>query len=428
MKHTTSRFTKVLALGAALALGLTACGGESSSSSPSEAGGQDVRVWFMKDSVPDSAQQWLKAEFEEQNPGSTLTVEVQQWNGIVQKLQTSLASEDESPDIVEVGNTQVATFSSVGAFADISDLEADLGGEDLIQSFLDAGSWEGKLYAAPFYAGARVVYYRTDLFQQAGIAVPTTIEELGEAAKKLQAANPEGTPDFSGMYLAGADPHTNEGWLFTYGGQYAEQEGEEWVGRLSTPESIAALTEVQDLYGSATKYALDSNENAQVAYELFNEGKVGIYSSLNYAVGKIDKALWDAGKVGVMPLPGLQPGTLGKTFSGGSSIGISANNHDEELSEAALKLIYSPDFQTKLAAESGWIPGNTTYASALTGPTAAISQDVVQNSELTPNSPQWGVVDGNNVPRDFWVRIARGEDVAKVAEETDATLEEQLNG
>ncbi|MCI2239413.1 extracellular solute-binding protein [Paenibacillus sp. TRM 82003] len=427
MTFPVSRFTKVLALGATLTLSLAACAGESSSAD-AEATSQDVRVWFMKDSVPESAATWLEEEFEAQNPGSDMTVEVQQWNGIVQKLQTSLASEDESPDIVEVGNTQVATFSSVGAFAPIGDLEEELGGEDLIQSFIDAGSWDGELYAAPFYAGARVIFYRTDLFEQAGIAVPRTIEELGEAAKALQAANPEGVPDFSGMYLAGADPHTNEGWLFTYGGQYAEQEGDQWVGRLSTPESLAALREVQDLYQNATKYALDSNENAQVAYELFNQGKVGIYSSLNYAVGKIDQALWDAGKVGVMPLPGLEPGSLGKTFSGGSSIGISANNHNQELSEAALKLMYSEEFQSELASGAGWIPGNTAYASALTGPTADISQDVIQNSELTPNSPQWGVVDGNNVPRDFWVRIARGEDVTTVAAETDATLEEQLNG
>ncbi|WP_432560834.1 extracellular solute-binding protein [Kineococcus sp. SYSU DK003] len=424
----TRRSLLASASGAALLGGLAACGGDSSSS-PGGGGGDstDLRIWFMEDSIPEETRTWLKETFESQNSGATLTIEVQQWDGIVSKLQTSLASKDESPDVVEFGNTQVALFSSVGALLDISDQEEALGGGDLIQSFIDAGSWEGKLYATPLYAGARIYYYRQDLFAAAGIAVPTSLDELVAAAKALDAANPEGTPEFSGIYMPGADPHTNEGWLFTHGGQYALQEGDTWTGNLSSPESQAALVQVQDLMLNATKYALDSNDNVQAAHQLFNQGKLGIYSALNVAAAKIDQAMWDAGKVGVMALPGLTPGTIGKTFSGGSSIGISANNHNLELSQALLALIYSDEFQTDMAAIGGWIPGRTSFTSALEGPTGSIAQEIIENSVLTPNSPQWGVLDGNNVPRDFWTRIARGEDVKAVAAELDTTIADALN-
>jgi len=416
------------ASGAALVGGLAACGDDSSSSSGGGGGdATDIRVWFMEDSIPDETQAWLKETFESENSGATLTIEVQQWDGIVSKLQTSLASKDSSPDVVEFGNTQVALFSSVGALADISSMEEELGGSDLIQSFIDAGSWEGKLYATPLYAGARVYYYRQDLFAAAGIAVPTSLDELVAAAKALDAANPEGTADFSGIYMPGADPHTNEGWLFTHGGQYAVQNGDTWEGGLSSTESQAALAQVQDLMLNATKYALDSTDNVQAAHQFFNQGKFGIYSALNVAAAKIDQAMWDAGKVGVMALPGLTPGSIGNTFSGGSSIGISANNHNAELSQAVMKLIYSDDFQTDMAAIGGWIPGRTSFASALEGPTGSIAQEIIENSVLTPNSPQWGVLDGNAVPRDFWTRIARGEDVKTVAAELDKTIADALN-
>ncbi|GAA0314156.1 extracellular solute-binding protein [Kineococcus aurantiacus] len=418
------------ATSAAVLGGLAACGNDTSSGGSGGSGGggsKDLRVWFMEDSIPEQTRTWLKQTFEEQNAGSTLTIEVQQWDGIVSKLQTSLASKDSSPDVVEFGNTQVALFSSVGALLDISDAEETLGGSDLIQSFIDAGSWEGKLYATPLYAGARVYYYRKDLFAQAGIAVPTSLDELVAAAKTLHAANPEGTPEFSGIYMPGADPHTNEGWLFTHGGQYAEQDGDTWKGTLSTPESQAALVQVQDLMENATKYALDSNDNVQAAHQLFNAGKLGIYSALNVAAAKIDQAMWDADKVGVLALPGLTPGSIGHTFSGGSSIGISANNHNADLSRAVLELVYSDEFMTDMAKVGGWIPGRTSFASNLTGPTGSIAQEIIENSVLTPNSPQWGVLDGNNVPRDFWVRLARGEDPKTVAAEVDKTVADALN-
>jgi N,N'-diacetylchitobiose transport system substrate-binding protein len=82
---------------------------------------------------------------------------------------------------------------------------------------------------------------------------------------------------------------------------------------------------------------------------------------------------------------------------------------------------------TDMAEVGGWIPGRTSFASALTGPTGSIAQEIIENSVLTPNSPQWGVLDGNNVPRDFWVRIAKGEDVKTVAADVDKTIADALN-
>src|SRR5699024_10699832 len=131
--------------------------------------------------IPDDAVPYLEEALAEENPGNTLTVEIQPWDGIVSKLQTSLASESESPDLVETGNTQSTTFTSVGAFADVSDLYEELGGEDLIPSFVEAGLLDGKNFAYPLYAGARGVFYRADLFEAAGISVPTTIPEFHDA-------------------------------------------------------------------------------------------------------------------------------------------------------------------------------------------------------------------------------------------------------
>src|SRR5690606_29109947 len=161
--------TRVLtALFAAASLAMTACGdgggGNEADEVPQQSGPATIRLWLNGPDTPEPMRQWLKAEFEKRNPGSKLVIEEQQWEGLVDKLTTSLGSAKETPDVVEVGNTQAATFTTVGAFEDITDLVPKLGGDDLLPSFVEAGSADGKVYAVPLYAGSAYVFYRKDLF------------------------------------------------------------------------------------------------------------------------------------------------------------------------------------------------------------------------------------------------------------------------
>ena len=128
------------------------------------------------------------AEFNKIHPDVNVTFERQQWTGIVEKLTTALSSSD-SPDVVELGNTQAQAFEAAGALKDLTDKKADLGGDDLLQSLVEAGTYDGKFYGVPYYAGARVVIYRKDLFEKSGIAIPTTIDEMLAAGEKLKADN-----------------------------------------------------------------------------------------------------------------------------------------------------------------------------------------------------------------------------------------------
>lgn len=414
------------AAGAAVVLSLTACSGTGSSASPSADDKGTVRLWVMEGSLSDASQTYLTDEFAKENPGSSLKIEVQQWDGIVSKLQTSLASKNESPDLVEIGNTQTTTFTTVGAFADVTDMKDELGGKNLIPSFVDASTVDGKIYAYPLYAGARAVYYRTDLFEKAGIAIPTTIDEFSKAAVALQQANPDGTPDFSGMYLAAVDPHGVESYLFPQGFEYATEKKGTWVGQTSTKSSIAALSALQNLFQHGTTYAEDSQAGQKSFERYFNEGKTGILIGTGNIGTKIDKALWDAHKVGVFPIPSTKPGVVGATFAGGSNIAVAQNSPHPALAKKALKLIFGKGFQTHLA-EDGWVPGNTSYGDAVKGAFAAFSGKVIQNSKLTPNSPEWGVAFGSTQLNELYTRIAKGEDVATVAKDFDAQINTALN-
>ena len=430
-QHTTRRRVIALATACVLSLGLAACGKSSTpdasaSSDTSAVTGKTVRVWFMEGSISDDAIAYLEKTFAEQNPGNTLKVEIQPWDGIVSKLQTSLASKSESPDLVETGNTQTAVFASVGAFAPVDDLYNKVGGDKLIQSFIDAGRWDNKLYALPLYAGARGIIYRKDLFEKANIAVPKTIDELADAAIKLGKANPDNVEGFSGMYLSAVDIHGVESLMFAGGGDYATLSNGKWQEKLTDPATVASLERVQKIFKDGTAYAMDSSASQKSFQKYFNENKVGILVGTGSVAKKIDKELWDAGKVGVMPIPGVKEGSVGQTFAGGSSISLASNAQNPELAKKALEVIFSEKFQT-MVAKAGWTPGNTQHGSASEGAFADISTTVIENSKLTPNTPQWGVVAGDNVIRDFFTEIAQGKDVKTVAKDAGAKLDTTLN-
>jgi N,N'-diacetylchitobiose transport system substrate-binding protein len=103
-----------LAVIAASALVLSGCAAAESTpeaSSTATSGGDttevitgDIRVWVNGGDTPQEARDYLKATFEEMHPGSTLTIEQQDWGGLVEKLTTTMSGND-SPDVVEIGNT-----------------------------------------------------------------------------------------------------------------------------------------------------------------------------------------------------------------------------------------------------------------------------------------------------------------------------------
>ncbi len=420
------------ALVATGALVLAGCGGGStapkagSSESAGEQGGT-VRMWVMEGSFSDETRQYLADEFAKENPGSELKIEVQQWDGIVSKLQTSLASNNESPDLVEIGNTQTTTFTTVGAFADVSDIYPDLGGDELIQSFVEASTVDGKIFALPLYAGARGVYYRTDLFEKAGIEVPKTIDEFTKAVIALQEKNPEGTDNFSGMYMAAVDVHGIHSYLFAKGFDYAQLEGDKWVGKVNSPESIKALEGLKEIFDGGTKYALDS-QAAQKSFEnYFNKGETGVLIGTGNIGTKIDQKFWDENKVGVFAIPSDKEGEPGKTFAGGSNIALATKAPNPELAKKALKTIFSEGFQKKVAELDGWVPGNTKYGVDAKSPFGDLASKIVSNSKLTPNSPEWGVNFGGGELSEFYGKIAKGEDIKALADELNKQIEEKLN-
>jgi len=416
-----------LALAAAIAAtaGLVLAG--CAPTAPAEEATGDIRVWLVGTDTPQDARDYLKTTFEKENPGSTLTIEEQQWTGLVDLLTTSLSSND-SPDVVEVGNTQAAAFTSAGAFLDLTDQYEALGGDDLLPGFTEAGSYDGKFYAAPYYSGARIVFYNTAQYATAGVDVPTTLDEYVDNAGALAAA----LPGVSGVWYPGQDWYNALPFIWENGGEVAVQ-GDDgtWDAQFSSPESLKGLAQVQELMASSTA-PKDGDETD--LWVPFREEKAATISAPSWAYWSIvadedqaATALTD--NLGTFALPGKDGGAA-QVFAGGSNIAVSAKSAHPGLATKALAIIESPEYQTILAG-AGLVPALTSLGdkvAAATPELAKVIAEAAANAKLTPASPKWADVEASRLLQDFFVQLANGGDAKALATELDTKIEDILNG
>ncbi|OJV95411.1 MAG: sugar transporter [Microbacterium sp. 67-17] len=415
-----------VALVGASAVVLAGCAGGGTPNDTPEAA--ELRVWLVGADTPQEARDYLVTTFEDENPGSTLVIEEQQWTGLVDKLTTSLSSND-SPDIVEMGNTQAPAFTSSGALLSLSDIEDQLGGSDLLPGFVQAGSWDDTLYAAPYYSGSRVVFYNTAMYEQAGVAVPTTLDEYVSNGVALA----EALPGVSGVYFPGKDWYNALPFIWENGGEIAVQGSDgTWEAQLSSPESQAGLAQVQELMTKASLAPKDGDEAE--GWVPFRTEQSATYSAPSWAYWSIiadeDQAATPVADItGYFALPGTEGGAA-QVFAGGSNVGISAKSQNPELAKSALEIMLSDEYQTILAG-AGLVPAKVSLGdkvAAATPELAAVIAEAAANAKLTPASPNWADVEAQGIMQDLFVNIANGGDIATLATDADAKITDILNG
>lgn len=430
-----TRRRAVAALTAALALvALTACGTEEVVPETSE----DIVLWLVGADTGDDLREHLVATFEERNPGATLTIEQKEWPTLVDDLEASLGDPALTPDVVELGNTQAPTFTGSGAFREISpELYQELGGDDLLPSFVEAGSVDGTVYALPYYFGSRYVFYRKDVWKEAGAEVPKTLDEFGETVKSLRVGNQ------AGFAMGGQDWRNGISWVFAHGGELAVKEGDRWVSTLSDPSTIAGLEAWQDVYQNASY--LPATEVDVAYWDFLNDGLVNgepaaatimAPSWARWSIGdlvrnedneEVRDGMADSDRFGIFALPGVDGG-VAPVFAGGSNMAISALTRNADLSEDLLRIVYSDEYQTMLA-ESGLGPANTRFTRLMTGDKFGRTLvATAEASKLTPPAPGWADVESQGIYEELFKEIARGGSIPALAQKYDAIMTPMLDG
>ena len=194
----------------------------------------DIRVWINGADTPQEARDWLKTTFEDQNPGSTLTIEEQEWEGLVERLTTALSASPRRPTSSRSATPRHRRSPTAGAFSDLTDELGDLGGDDLLPGFVDGATVDGATYAVPYYAGSKYVFYRKDLFEKLPASRCRPRPRSSCRPRSTSRRPTPSRPNFSGFWFPGQDWRNGVSFIWNAGGDLAVEDGGEWKGTLST--------------------------------------------------------------------------------------------------------------------------------------------------------------------------------------------------
>ncbi|MCB9138035.1 MAG: sugar ABC transporter substrate-binding protein [Caldilineaceae bacterium] len=170
----------LIGLGALLVLALVVAGcaaplTDQTATGDGAAGGGDALTvrYFTFSAAPDHVEDLdgLVATFEEQNPGITVDVTTAPFDDYFTLLQADVAGGD-APDAFELNYENFVTYAANGALLNIdSYLSADT---PFYPRALEAFQYNGEQLALPETFSTVLLFYNADLFDQAGVAYPTT--------------------------------------------------------------------------------------------------------------------------------------------------------------------------------------------------------------------------------------------------------------
>jgi multiple sugar transport system substrate-binding protein len=346
-RESRTRSTRFLAFLACAGLLAASCGSNSGTGAPGASVGPasqapaispaasvsgTLTVWAMgNEGVKLKA---LADGFMKDNPGVTVNVTPVDWGQAVAKLQTAIAGH-QTPDVSQMGTDMMGQFAATGA---LEPVPANFDPSVFFESAWNTNIVDGTVYGVPWYVETRLLYYRTDVAEKAGItAPPATWDDLETMAKAMQS---KGGAKW-GISLGTKNWQEYLPFLWSAGGAVMDADGKY---QLNSPQAVEALT----FYDSFFEDEL-SPTSVPEGFDItpaFVAGTHPMFFSGPWHLGLIKEAGGAdiEGKWAIAPMPKKVSST---SFLGGSNIVV---YKDSQNKDAAWKFVeYLADPQTQVA-------------------------------------------------------------------------------
>jgi sorbitol/mannitol transport system substrate-binding protein len=291
----------------------------------------------------------------EQETGNTIDWVVLEENVLRQRVTTDIATNGGQFDVITIGSYEAPIWGKQDWLVALDDLGDDYGYDDLIPSVVNGLSYDGTLYAVPFYAESSFTFYRKDLFDEAGLTMPDqpTYDQIAEFAAKLTDKSKEqygfcqrGKPGW-GENMAFVGPMVN-----AFGGRWFD---ENWAPQLTTEPwktAVSYYVENMNEYGPPGASANGHNENRA----LFATGHCAIWVDATSAAGYIfnPNESQVADKTWFAAAP-IQVTANGSGWFWAWALGIPSSSSKVDAAKSFLKWATSKDYVTLVGESEGWV-------------------------------------------------------------------------
>ncbi|OZG49935.1 extracellular solute-binding protein [Bombiscardovia coagulans] len=274
-------------------------------------------------------------QFEKENPDVKISVTSIPWSSYKDKFQTAIAA-GTGPDVAMMGNTDMATYSKA-----LSPVPSNLDMKDLNEGLKSSGKVGNTQVGVPMYVDTRVLYYRTDIAQQAGWGhAPKNWDELQKMSQDLKKVDgvkfgffmfPTGTDSFQGM----------SPFAFSAGSQFVSKDNKSYT--FNTPELKETLNYTTSLFKDGL-----ANVNADVTpganMQQFVSGATPMMLEGPTAAGQINElggpGFSDKYATAVMPAK-----TSSTSFVGGCNLSVFKSSNNKQSAWKFIQWFVQPKTQ-----------------------------------------------------------------------------------
>jgi multiple sugar transport system substrate-binding protein len=312
-----------------------------------------LRFWAMgREGEVASA---LLVDFQRAHPRIQVRVDSLPWSAAHEKLLTAFAG-DATPDVAQLGNSWLPEFAALGALS-------PLGGWVAASPALQPADWfagiwqtnlvDRQLLGLPWYVDTRLLFYRRDLFERAGIGTPPETWSAWVAAldalQRSGIAHPLLLPlnEFEpllALALQQGEP------LLRDGGRY---------GNFRSAGFQRALGFFLDRFASGHAPSLTNNQIANLWQE-FGRGSFAAYISGPWNIGELDRRLGRQRRsdwaTAPLPAPDGSASRPGASTAGGASLVVFRRSRRQADARTLLGWLAQPAVQQRFHALTGNLP------------------------------------------------------------------------
>lgn len=352
MQHRHAVRAAALTTAAALSMGtLAACsgGGDGESTTLNITLANHVWTDIITERIP---------EFEEETGLDVVVTQLSE-DQLADNYKVKLNAGSTDVDVMMYRPLQVGKlFGQSGYFAEITDQvngAGDWNWDDFQSGPVGLTTYEDEVVGVPMITESEMLYYRTDLLADAGLEVPTTMEELEEAARTIKEEN-EGTAGIVMRSQASAAVTQFSGFLYSFGGNWVDDQGNSAIASPEAQEAYAYYGRLLHDYGP-DQISTDMSWPESAA--IFAQGDAGfwidasslyenVYNPENSQVGD---------QVGFAPFPegpaGSQPYNVAAW-----ALGINSASENQENAWEFIQWATSPEMTLDVQTEG--VPGART--------------------------------------------------------------------
>ena len=410
------RYTTAIAVILAGAVALGGCGddGDSGGSSSQAAGGDTmkgatVKLWIMPNGPQPQEDMEAALEPFTEKTGIKVDVEVVGWDVQLDRIRNAAVS-GEGPDVTQAGTTQVPFFAALGGFEDLSSRVADIGGQEAYPEGLwkttqvvgQDGTW-----AVPWFTEARVIYYRKDVLEKAGVDPATAFADWDAFRSTLEAIDRK-VPEIGGTKIS---PFGSPGkkafdlvhhvmpFVWSAGGAELSEDAKR--STINGPEAKTGVTFVGDLIKDGLYSAAELERDGTQVENQFKGGKLAVWMGGPWVLGSVkrsDDENWVPAarkNVGVAPMP-EGPSGQAFTFVGGSNLMVFKGSKNKDAAWELVKFLSQDKVQTDYAAIQGMFPARVepqqAYGESNGADFKAVYEAIQQGRTYAP-VPQWAQIE-----------------------------------